>query len=358
MAEDRAVRTVSQPLVSIVTPVYNEAGFLAECIESVLAQTYQNWEYTILDNFSTDGTLDVAQLYARRDPRIRVHRNDQLLDVIRNHNAALRLISPESKYCKVVFGDDWIFPTCLEQMVALAEAHPSVGIVGAYAVEGRKIAWSGLEYPSPVISGVEICRRHLLDALYVFGSANALLYRADLVRSRQHFYNEQNIHADTEVCFSLLKTCNFGFVHQILTGTRVRPVSMSAVTRGLQTDFGSMLQLLKVHAPEFLTPEECEIRLARHLSEYYRFLGKSLFAARSYVFWSYHRKQFQNAGLGFSYARIARGALEVVATAAVNPGATLMKLLRNRSWSPLFRPGRSRRENLMARHSESASDTL
>jgi len=353
------VSTVSQPLVSIVTPVYNEAGFLAECVESVLAQTYQNWEYTIVDNCSTDDTLDVAQRYAQRDPRIRVHRNDQLLDVIRNHNAALRLISHESKYCKVVFGDDWIFPACLEQMVALAEAHPSVGIVGAYALEGNKVAWAGLEYPSPVVSGVEICRRHLLEGLYVFGSANAVLYRADLVRSRQPFYNEQNIHADTEVCFSLLKSCDFGFVHQILTGTRVRPVSVSAVTKSLQTDFGCLLQLLTVHAPEFLTRKEHEVRLARHLAEYYRFLGKSLLAARDNRFWAYHRRQFLNAGLGFSYARIAKGGLEVIAAAAINPGATLMKLLRSRSRLPFFGRAQSHEQkSLMAKHSQSASDAL
>src|SRR5689334_13934856 len=124
-----------QPLVSIVTPVYNEAQYLAECIESVLAQTYQNWDYTILDNCSTDRTAEIACRYAAGDPRIRVLRNEHFLPAIANHNAALRAVSPASKYCKVVLGDDWIFPECLQRMVGLAEAHPSVGIVGAYALE-------------------------------------------------------------------------------------------------------------------------------------------------------------------------------------------------------------------------------
>jgi glycosyltransferase involved in cell wall biosynthesis len=214
--------TASEPRVSIVTPVYNEAGYLAECIESVLAQTYQNWDYIIVDNCSTDGTLEVALRYAERDRRIRIHRNGQFLGVIPNHNAALRQISAASKYCKFVFGDDWLFPCCLEQMVAVAEAHPSVGVVGAYALEAQRVAWTGLDYPSSVVNGPEICRRHLLDGLHVFGSANAVLYRADLVRARDPFYNEANIHADTEICFELLKTCDFGFVHQVLTYTRVR----------------------------------------------------------------------------------------------------------------------------------------
>ena len=58
----------SHPFVSIVSPVYNEAEYLAECIDSVLAQTYQNWDYTIVDNCSTDGSVEIAQRYAKGSP--------------------------------------------------------------------------------------------------------------------------------------------------------------------------------------------------------------------------------------------------------------------------------------------------
>ena len=51
------------PLVSVVTPVYNGGKFLRECIESVLSQTYQNFEYIILNNSSTDDTLEIAEDY-------------------------------------------------------------------------------------------------------------------------------------------------------------------------------------------------------------------------------------------------------------------------------------------------------
>ena len=249
---------VRQPLVSVVTPVYNEAGYLGECIESVLAQTHTNWDYTIIDNCSTDGSGELAQRYAAKDPRIRVHRNTEFLSVIANHNVALRQISPESKYCKMVLGDDLIYPGCLEKMVGLAEAHPSVGMVGAYAQEGERIAWTGLPREESVVSGREICRRHLLEGLHIFGSANAVLYRADLVRSRDPFYSETNIHADTEVSFALLKTSDFGFVHEVLTFSRVRQASLSTVSRGLHTYFGGTLHVLLGYGPDYLTKEECK----------------------------------------------------------------------------------------------------
>ncbi len=322
------MNTASEPLVSIVTPVYNEAEYLGECIESILAQTYRNWDYTIVDNCSTDGAVEVARRYAAVDRRIRIHQNTQFLSVIPNHNVALRQISPESKYCKMVFGDDWIFPNCLEQMVAVAEAHPSVGIVGAYTLEGERVTCTGLPWPSAVVCGREIGRRHLLEGLYVFGSANAVLYRSNLARDHDPFYREDNIHADTEVCFELLKKCDFGFVHQLLTFTRVRAGSLNTASQELHTYFASMLQLLVKHASDYLTPEECETCLARHLSEYYRFLGKSLILGRKKQFWDYHKRELTKSDVGFNRTRLAKGTLAVLCDAALNPKQTVEKLLR------------------------------
>src|SRR5712692_9727325 len=88
----------TQPLVSVVTPVYNGEKYLAECIESILAQTYQNWEYIIVNNCSTDRSLEIAQGYAKKDARIRIYNNQEFVGMIQNHNIALGQISSESKY--------------------------------------------------------------------------------------------------------------------------------------------------------------------------------------------------------------------------------------------------------------------
>src|SRR5258708_3929396 len=65
--EENEMNRSSPPRVSIVTAVYSGAEYLTECIESVLAQTYQNWDYTIIDNCSTDNSLEIAEQYLARD---------------------------------------------------------------------------------------------------------------------------------------------------------------------------------------------------------------------------------------------------------------------------------------------------
>src|SRR6266702_7373720 len=209
-----------QPLVSIVTPVYNGEEYLNECIESVLSQTYQDWEYIILNNNSRDRTLEIAEQYQRQDTRIRVYSNDTLLPIIANHNKAFGLISAESKYCKVVSADDWLFPECLERMVRLAEENPSVGIVGAYQLSGGEGIWyvrnSGLPYPRTVVSGQEVCRAHMLGMLKVLGNPTSVMYRADLMRNTDRFFPNPTAEADTSACLKHLRFSDFGFVHQVL----------------------------------------------------------------------------------------------------------------------------------------------
>src|ERR1051326_1696530 len=143
----------SEPFVSVVTPVYNGAAYLAESIDSVLGQSYGNFEYLIVNNCSTDATLEIAQRYAEKDTRIRVCDNDDFLPVMVNHNHAVNQMSPQSKYCKLLSADDWLLPDCLARMVALAEAHPNVGIVGCYSHEGKRILYQGLAYAEQVVEG-------------------------------------------------------------------------------------------------------------------------------------------------------------------------------------------------------------
>ena len=70
--------------VSFLTPVYNGAKFLRTCVDSVLRQTHNNWEYIIVNNCSSDNTLEIAKEYAARDPRIHVYSNERFVTADEN----------------------------------------------------------------------------------------------------------------------------------------------------------------------------------------------------------------------------------------------------------------------------------
>jgi glycosyltransferase involved in cell wall biosynthesis len=325
---DENMKPDAQPLVSVLTPVYNGDKYLAECIESVLAQTYQNWEYVIVNNCSTDRTLEIAQKYASQDKRIRIHNNETFVGCDANGNIALRQMSPDSTYCKVVHADDWLFSECIMKMVELAEAHPNVAIVGAYGLRNDHVSWDGLPYTSTVISGREICRKTLLGGLYVFGSPTSLLIRSDEVRKRPAFYNEANPQCDIEACFDILEDRDFGFVHQVLTFTRDHAASETSFCSRFGTDYLGTLEHLAKYGRTYLSDEEYDRCVRRSWNSYYSFLGEKLLYGKEKTFWEYHRNALHRLGHSLSIGQMARPVLLELLDLALNPLKTLTRVNR------------------------------
>lgn len=321
--ERKTIGPQAQPLVSVLTPVYNGEKYLTDCIESVLAQTYQNWEYIIINNRSTDHSLEIVQSYAQKEARIRIYNNQEFVDVIRNHNIAFRQISPDSKYCKVLHADDWLFPECISQMVKIAEAHPSVGIVGSYGLYGAAVKCDGLPYPSTVISGREICRMTLLGGPYVFLSPSSLLIRSDLIRTHNPFYHEPHIYADVEAYYEVLQHSDFGFAHQVLTYIRRHDESMtSSFAHKLNTIILANLYFLIKYGPLYLSHEEYAQRSKIMMDDYYGFLAESMFRFRKKQFWDYHRDGLKEMRCPFSWTRLARALASKLSDILLNPKQT------------------------------------
>ena len=191
----------------------------------------------------------------------------------------------------MVQADDWVFPDCIRSMVDLAEAHPSVGIVSAYQLAGDRVALDGLRHPSPEIPGRQACRLYFLKDMFLFGSPTSLLMRSDLVRSRQPFYEEWRAPLeDADVCFRLLRTCNFGFVHQVLTYTRTSNESITSRIRQFGFSLLGRLTNLVVHGRDYLREDEYDRCLRNFERRYFLFLSKCALGGRDQEFWDFHRE--------------------------------------------------------------------
>jgi glycosyltransferase involved in cell wall biosynthesis len=316
------------PLVSIITPVYNGERYLVECIESVLAQNYQNWEYTIVNNCSTDNTLDIAYNYARRDNRIRVVSNSHYVRIIENHNIAFRLISPRSRYCKVVSADDWLLPECIQKLVAVAELNPTVGIVGSYAINDTGIRWIGLPPHKSVFKGPEVCRLYLLGEIDSFGTPSAVLYRAELVRSHDPFYPGSLPNADLAACLAHLSAADFAFVHQILSYERIHTEAVSANLREVNSFLLDRIQFLHDYGPIYLEVEEIENRREELLRKLYENLAVAVVNLRGKQLWSYYYQRLDAIRRPLSGIRTAGAICTKLADLMFNPKQTLEKLRR------------------------------
>ena len=122
---------MAEPLVSVCIPTYNRAEFLEETIESVLAQTFTDYEIVISDNCSTDNTEEVVQKYVANGHNIRYQRSDETVVACSNINRSLLLA--EGKYIKLLFSDDKLAPACLEKFVDIMEKNPNVSLVTSYS---------------------------------------------------------------------------------------------------------------------------------------------------------------------------------------------------------------------------------
>jgi len=303
----QAVKMSTEPLVAIVTPVHNCEKYIGECIESILGQTYANFEYAIINNKSTDGTLDIALRYANLDKRITVYDNDRFLPVMQNFNNAMSKISRQAKYCKIVCADDWIFEDYLKKTVSLAEKHPRVGIVSSYRLVGQRIVPEVMPYQQTVFSGREMARMNLLDGPYTFGSPTALLYRSQFVFQKERFYNEERTVGDTEVCYEILKGWDFGFVHQILSFNRVHESSLTSKGLYLKRNIPDHIYMLLKYGKFYLNNGEYECKKKILTDKYFMFLGQNISRFKDVEFRKYHEENFTILNLGSNnYLKIVK----------------------------------------------------
>jgi glycosyltransferase involved in cell wall biosynthesis len=315
---------VSEPLVSVVTPFYNTAQYLAECIESVLAQSYSNFEYILSDNCSTDGSSEIAASYARRDSRIRLIRQPRLLTQVQHYNNALAQISESSVYCKMVQADDCLLPESLRLLSRAFEQSETIGLVSSYDLKGSTLRGSGYPYPATFLPGKDVVRRNLRTGLFVFGSPSTVMYRSSLVRGPEPFFQESLLHEDTEKCVQILEHWDFGFVHQVLAYLRADNESISSAVSTYRPRELDHYIIVQRYSSRFLEPSEASAVKKECKRYYYSALAEEAVRLRGPAFWRHQRKGLNTLHENLDLPYLSFNVLKQILWMVVNPGTAFL----------------------------------
>jgi len=159
-----------QPLVSVLLTAYNRESLIPAAIESVLAQMFDDFELLVVDDHSTDATLEIGQAYARRDARIRVVTNDATLGQFANRNRAAHLA--RGRFLKYHDSDDVMYPHALAVMVPALLAEPTAGLAISSGT-----CWAGGPCPMLLTPRMSYQREFLGQGLFMCGPSGALFRR-------------------------------------------------------------------------------------------------------------------------------------------------------------------------------------
>ncbi len=297
------------PKIMIVTPVYNGAQFLADAIESVLAQTYVNWVYLITDNGSTDGTFAIAERYAARDSRIRPFRLPHL-PIVDNWNRMFGLIDDDAVYVKELHADDFLLPHCLAELVGLMERHPSAGMASSYCLYDAAVSNVGLPLGSELLHGHDVIRSTMLGEYYVFGGPSQVMIRHDAIRALgPAVYDRMLRHPDIDLWYRILARHDFGFVHQVLSCERTHDETQTnTFTAHYSTLALEPLCFLRQYGPRYLDAVAYQRGHRQLLKEYRRRLARRIVGGGGLDYWRYHARHLERYRYRLTIGDLAIGA--------------------------------------------------
>ncbi len=318
--------------VSLAVPVCNGALYIEECLQSVLSQHLQEWELVVVDNCSSDKTVEIAERFTS-DPRIRICQNSRFLTLVENYNNAVAQALGRGEYVVVLAVDDLLCPECLLEMVRVADLDSDVVLVGAYLRSDRGLGCTGLDPSREIFSGREICRDRFMRGPSVLASPSNHLIRAERL-PREPFDVRFGAQSDTNLFVQLLTMpgAKFGFIHKALTFSRIRDDSATATyAYRYRTAPLEELVILTEQGERFLTPTEYARLCAKYEREYHRFLFRQFLRVWDREVLNYHRKRASYFGIDVTGRDLAIAALTECVGVLRCPRQAMRRALRDLS---------------------------
>jgi len=227
-----------KPLVSICIPTYNGSQYLRECLDSVLTQSFSNYQVIIVDDQSSDNTWEILTQYASQDDRIQLFKNEHNLGLVGNWNRCIKL--SDGEWIKFVFQDDIIRPDCLELM--LETAHIDMPFVlcrrdfffHSEIDDATKKYYMNIPRLDELFSGADlisqnqICHAVLTDVRNFFGEpTSTLIHRS--VFQRFGLFNPAMVQlCDLEYWIRVSINTGIKYIRDPLVKFRVHPSSTSS----------------------------------------------------------------------------------------------------------------------------------
>lgn len=316
-----------RPTVIVVVPVYNGARHIAECIKSILAQSRSDWQALIVNNCSTDDTAARAREAAEGDPRIAVVDCDAHLPQAGNYNRAIALARGQAEFVKFIEADNWLYPTCLDAMIAVARQSPGIGLVGAGYMHGEQPVGLHVCPRQSVYDGRHAGRVHWAGH-YILSSPGTLMYRASVFDDPDLRFAAGHTAMDIDLHLRIAARWDVGYVHELLTYNRDEP--------GVTAAFGNLMPGIlgdvvcsRTYAHLFFEGRELNAHRANVEGQYCGILARALLTLRlgpSVLF--KHHVALSRVSSGLDIKRLAGAVAAEIGKALLSPPKTVVTIRR------------------------------
>jgi len=233
------------PTVSICIPVYNGAASIGQALDSAIAQTFGDIEIVVVDNASTDDTLEVVA--SRDDPRVRVLVNESNIGAGCNWNRALA--EARGEFVKILCADDYLRPECVErQLAALRDPANSSAALVSNAREivdesGHRLFVRSYGGKTRLVPGRVAMRSVVRKGSNLIGEPSAVMFRASAAAKAGEFQAESTYCGDLDMWVRMLRDGDLVVLDEILSAYRVSSQSWTFAVMDRQTsDVRDMLQ--------------------------------------------------------------------------------------------------------------------
>jgi glycosyltransferase involved in cell wall biosynthesis len=217
------------PKLSVCIPVYNGAEFIKEAIDSVLTQEFKDFELVIVDNCSTDNTIDIIRSYT--DSRIKLFINKSNIGMIPNWNKAME--HAIGKYIKVLPADDFIYPGCLEKQIKILDDDQKdlismvCGRRNIIDDSGKILFNRGFTKKECEISGFEAINKNVRSGGNIIGEGGAVMFRKSILARSGNFNSDIFYVLDIDLWYKILIHGKLHALPDIVSAFRVSKGSAS-----------------------------------------------------------------------------------------------------------------------------------